>query len=574
MNLKYRKKTGYSINVILFFIIILSLFLPNLSYIKTPSEISSEKLITGKNLLSIGLYKPAISYFSDAIAYQSTNYEAYLYRAFAYITLDDIENAKKDLFYVENQETDQLLYYSIKAQIMAYEYEGLSDQEILEYENILSKLILLDPENLDFILWRGTFYFENKMFEKTIEDLLSISSNATALYYLGSSYFELKEYEATIFYLEKALSIGSGNSALYQQLAIANYELNQFEAAIKYQNLYIENSVQDGIMYKDLGLMNFLNKDLKLAKENYEKALLMIPDDEEIIFQLGIIYYNIGNFDEAISKFSLSIDQNNQWSDAYINRAYCYIAQENYYLAYEDLIIANELNAGNLNIVEKLAEISLILGKYEESINHYADLISNDTENISYLFTHAYLVSTYQIDNCQDISWEFQKVLEIDPSRVNIHHLLGLCSYYSDEVDQAKVFWENAIEYLPENLDSLYFLALIAYDDNDYSSAYNYLTKFLSFKPNHGMANHIFGNVLLEMEFYEESISHFNLAIENNVEVVISYFNRGVANFNLGKIQEAEKDFLMAKSFAEEVNDVIIIEIINNTLEALYDKPY
>ena len=61
------------------------------------------------------------------------------------------------------------------------------------------------------------------------------------------------------------------------------------------------------------------------AVASFKKALAVNPKEPLAHFNLGVIYWQIGNFDEAINSFSQAIQLDPNLMDAYANLGFLHI---------------------------------------------------------------------------------------------------------------------------------------------------------------------------------------------------------------------------------------------------------
>ncbi len=572
-NSDQKKQFQFIVNLVMLLSIVFSSILPTIATISSPKENSNRLLASGQRAYDFGFYDQALEKFNAAIDKYKFNYEAYAYRAATEMALGDLSAAMNDVLVAEENIDNDVFIKTIKAQILQSEYDSLNTTEIAELENLLDELVLTDPENYDYRLWRGSYYFNQNQFEKTIEDLKNFTSRADAMLFTGSSYFQLGQYELAIDTLEIANAMSPQNDSILQQLVISYFSEEEYEKALNYQIQLANLGTSDPVVYKDLGMLYILNEEYELALDSYEKASIYAPVDKEIFYQIGVLSYEINEYEKAVDAFSEAIALQNDWKDAYLNRATAYISLEEYELAYEDYLSCLAFDPESIDILQKISELDIFLGRIDTSIEHFGQLIEKDPENIQYLFTHAYLVITNQIENCSVVEPELEKIIEVDESQTIPYHYLGLCEYSKGNHEKAAEYWNLALTGLPETIDSLYFLAFLDYENSNYESALEKINQLESFDSNYALGYFLKANIELELAKYQEAIEDYDVAIANDINVMIAYFNQGVAYFNLGNLLEAESCFLIALEFANKDGQIELGANIQSALDTLYEHP-
>jgi len=119
--------------------------------------------------------------------------------------------------------------------------------------------------------------------------------NPKALYYMGKIYYDLKDYDKSLSYYEKAVG----------------------------------NNMSDSLSTLAIGMIYYQEKNMGKAMEYYNKAIQVAPN-------YGLAYYNRGTLYGQLNKYDLSLDDLNKSieldktnANAYLNRglAYYYLKQ-------------------------------------------------------------------------------------------------------------------------------------------------------------------------------------------------------------------------------------------------------
>ena len=105
--------------------------------------------------------------------------------------------------------------------------------------------------------------------------------------------------------------------------------------------------------YYELGILYKENNNFNDALGSFKKAIELNPNNNMALFELGVIYEQQKNFDEAIKNYieSLRIKEN---SDAFQNLGVCYLKKGMYESAYINLTKAMLLNPNKYTIYNNL----------------------------------------------------------------------------------------------------------------------------------------------------------------------------------------------------------------------------
>ena len=205
---------------------------------------------------------------------------------------------------------------------------------------------------------------------------------------------------------------------------------------IKNYSKYNEN-----INYKELGETYEKKKLFKKAiDECYLKIIKIEPNNGVILNQIGVCYFNLGEFKLAIEFFKKVI-LIKEIVDVYCNIATCYTRLKDYKNAEINLLDALKIENNNMKVFSGLAEIYFYNKDYDKSIKYYN--LCNNNDVLKYNTSFPYLAKK-----------DFSKGLELYEYRLknnNINYQTGL----NERVNIPLEYWDGI-----KNCDSL----LIVYE--------------------------------------------------------------------------------------------------------------
>lgn len=235
--------------------------------------------------------------------------------------------------------------------------KGLRTTNPDEKINLFSQAIELDPENLDAYFYRGVTKDNMGDFSGAILDYTKViffEPSADVYFNRGNSKYSLMDYLGAKEDYEKALELNPDFLEAKYSLAITKYDLNDYKGAIADLNALPKTSY----VYLQLGRSYEALNDYKNALTNYSLAILNDKSSQNFyargLFYMGINYYKnanedftvsfyldntnvsaqffkgvshylLGEFDQALSSFSL-VSQNDPTDfDAHIGLALTYL---------------------------------------------------------------------------------------------------------------------------------------------------------------------------------------------------------------------------------------------------------
>jgi len=379
---------------------------------------------------------------------------------------------------------------------------------------------------------------EYKVLKKEITELLLEFPNNIFLWNIKAiNETSLKNYNDAVKSFLKCLDIKKKNKdtksidQLYSNIAFAYFNINDnkkalenFKLSLKFNNSSVKNLLCVSDIY-------FSEKQYDDSILYLEKAAILDENNFKIVNQIGKILMLKGEYEEAL-KFFIKTDN---------------------------------IDPNNTDVKRSMASCYISLGDNKEAENIYLDIITKDKNN--YL-AHNDLGSLYakiSKDKFVDINnpdlddrefddlaiKSFKNSIKINPNYANAYNNLALMEV-SDDTESALNYFNKAIKLNPELVE-----------------AYNNL----------GLLNKNLGNIDEAREFFEQAINlkhdycdaHFNLTstlkysgdeeqinqlLELKDDITLNDNDHIKINFSLGKIFEDIKEFDQSFSYYKKGNDI------------------
>lgn len=316
----------------------------------------------------------------------------------------------------------------------------------------------------------------------------------------------------------------------------------QFSVASLYYELgdYVHANEHFRIVV-DMGIMKTLQSKMLMA-EGYSKladaaeqkdmvpqalaylqqAVDLLPSSKESWFKMGQLYLKQNNYQEAIDHFEKALRIDNRIPDAHYYLAVCYQEMDNQERALRELDNEILYNPGNYNALCMRGEFYFAGGKYEKASEDFERARSlNDQKFRAYLgLGKAYL----RLKNLSKAEENLKRVLDIEPRQPEAILLMGKIYREWKRFDEAWKLFERVIETLKR-----YELSLSDEDKAILNEALNER-----------------GEIELIMDRPRTAIDDFEEALSYNPNDPKTYSNLGQAHIKLGKIREAERNYMHA----------------------------
>ncbi|MBI5344973.1 MAG: tetratricopeptide repeat protein [Deltaproteobacteria bacterium] len=154
----------------------------------------------------------------------------------------------------------------------------------------------------------GVAYAGRRMFDEAASHFKAAIRGGTGAqdihhYNLGSAYREKGLHAAAATEFKAALGIRDGYTEARYSLSVTYRELGLMEAAgIELARLILQSPDND-IYHNDLGNIRLMQKQYRLAMDEYKETLRLNPGNVEAAYNLAISYDGIGEKDEAIKYY-------------------------------------------------------------------------------------------------------------------------------------------------------------------------------------------------------------------------------------------------------------------------------
>ncbi|NIO48338.1 MAG: protein kinase [Candidatus Aminicenantes bacterium] len=363
--------------------------------------------------------------------------------------------------------------------------------------------------------------------DREIGKITTNSPEAYKYYSEGQKYQHMGDNRKAVQFYERAVAIDPQFATAYRSMAKAYWNMRYESEGKKWLQKAIEliDRVSERERFQIQG--DFYGKSVKThakAFEAYNKLLELYPDDLIGNENLGILYFNIEEWDKAIERFETCIQITPEIYAPYANQADAYRAK---------------------GLYEKAEEV---LKNY---LNNFPDhaLIHGDLA-INYLTQGKYDLALVEAD----------KALSIDPTESRFFRIKGDIYLCKGDLIKAEEKYQKFKEregpadygygigrfrclYLYKGrfkkLKKLIQQGIVTAKRNDDRSAENRFHKFL-------------GYGLLASGNPEEALREFDTLMNDPIQGRIALFFRGLAYINKKSIEEAQKAAYELKELIEE----------------------
>ena len=209
------------------------------------------------------------------------------------------------------------------------------------------------------------------MIEETKKKVVLEPNNMNFRRSLANLYTQIGQFDDAIETLEKVQQVVGGTDPQIDRL-LAKIKLTKFESVIKNQK---ETGDAVGVVENTQARNDFMFRDVHERVHRY-------PNDLELKYELGVLFYGRGDINEAIQQFQAAQKAPTYRIYALYHLALCFkskaqfdIAREQLQKAAEDLPMMNDLKK---DVLYELGTLSEAMNQQEDAIGYYKEIYAVD----------------------------------------------------------------------------------------------------------------------------------------------------------------------------------------------------
>ena len=357
------------------------------------------------------------------------------------------------------------IYWRAEAEYRTGQYEKARD----DYELFMGMPAAKQLSEFNLISYNlGYTYFNLKDYNSALTQFRAFESGVTdakpeiqidTKLRIADCYFITTHYPQAVSYYDKVIAYGKTDAdyAMYQKgfcLGLTNNHLGKAEILTSLTTRYPSSSYVPNAIY-ERGRAYLVMEDFRRGEADFINIIANYQSSQFVpraIVQLGLLYYNQGENEKSVAQFKKVIENYQSTPEA----RYALTGLKNTYVEMNDVdsyfAYVKTLGYGDVNMAEKDSML------YTSGENLY---ISGNCERASEVFRN------------------YLREFQYGSFRLNAQFYLAECLNSSGKQDEALGFYKEVIK-TPNNQfmeQALIAASSILYDDEDYSTAYDYFER-------------------------------------------------------------------------------------------------
>lgn len=223
--------------------------------------------------------------------------------------------------------------------------------------------------------------------------------------------------------------------------------IENFDRAIALDPTYAKSYVYKGHIY-------FANDKYAEALAAYENATDYIKDNDKLYQNLGTTRYKLGQFENAIKAFNLSIAINDENPDAFLGRALAFAKSERPKKAIQDFDSALELDPESAKVYHERGICKAILEDWHGAVADLEMAVTLEPDNAGTLekLGNCY----YQLNDFNKAIGSYTVAIQLDAQNYKLYEYRGDCKYKLNDLHGALADYTASIDAQPRAGTSYY----------------------------------------------------------------------------------------------------------------------
>jgi GT2 family glycosyltransferase/tetratricopeptide (TPR) repeat protein/glycosyltransferase involved in cell wall biosynthesis len=349
-------------------------------------------------LMEDGRFEEAHTVFDEILADHPLHGESLLGKALCY---RQTEQQHKAYFYILK------LLKSQPYNAFALNQAGILAHHFEEWENALTffkKAFELNPDLIEARRNYGNILIDKGEYEKGINEFQAIlkhkASDVETLLIMASLFMESERYEQARYYIETALKYDADNEQAIELL-------NRVEANKK-ENGNVEE--QDKL---ELAATLLNDNKVEEALNIYNQLFIKKSTNFSVVYGQAICYRLLEKNDLARVKFSTLLEQDAAFMPALQNLANIELIEGNLERSLDLYTRASEIDGENILLKQALSDILIELGRYDEGVKMISEALKADPQNVDTLLRMGKIY--YEANRENEAKKYLQEVIKMDP---------------------------------------------------------------------------------------------------------------------------------------------------------------
>lgn len=320
---------------------------------------------------------------------------------------------------------------------------------------------------------------------------------------------ELSRYSSN--YIKKGLDLVNKSQSIDSGLQPPQVITEEIKELLKCAKKYLDYIDKDRCWFRE-------------AFSNFNKAIQINPNCDEVYYQRGNARDQLGDYLGAVEDYTRALEINPNCAIAYKSRGYILCELKDYLGAVEDYTQVLQIEPDNSFVYYYRGYARVELGDYQGVIEDFTQVIQDDW--LVRMFWNSYYLrgrARTEFRDYQNAIDDYTQYLDYDCTHGNSYYFRGSAYCKLGQYQSAINDFNQALDFRPDGSTS----AGVFKEDDYYDDSDIYIVR---------------GNVYYKLEEYQSAINDYSQALQIFPKNVEAYHGRSKARSALGDAQGALDD--------------------------------
>ena len=434
----------------------------------------------------LGNYEISARYFEDLTDTEFNDSFSNFHLCVCYIKLAKFDNAEKLYAAFLNDEHAGQTIFNIGMNLVHESQPSRAKDLYLKYLHTY-------PKDIDCMFGLGISYVETKDYQKSIECFTRVfewdkDRFPMAPVLLGMSYFEVGQAPKALVYLKHAIEQDASNYEAWYYTGIVYDALNQPDNSIEALRQAAGLKPHSSEIWERLALVYLNHKIYEKARECFLKVF-KLTNNPEYAYRIGLSFMLEEKYEKAVDFFTVSLDRSGDSDEIYENIGICYYHLKKYWEAIQYLEPLINKGVTKEMIFFVYGSSLMKVGRLNEAREILEKGLKQNPSEINILYGLGLLEANRE--NYEKAARYLEKAVIIDRNP-EIIYTLALTKMKLQEADSAvELFEEYMLQKQPEP-EVLYKIGLLYIQLKEFDKARRVFQDIVVLNPAHeGAKNYI-----------------------------------------------------------------------------------
>lgn len=326
-----------------------------------------------------------------------------------------------------------------------------------------------------------------------------------------------------------------------QSQLVQLFQQNDFEGCKALGHQLTQQYPDYGVFWKVLGAVQQNLTENEAAITTLNQAKFLLPNDADVLYNLGNAYFDLEHLDEAVDAYNAAIALSPAFDKAYFNLGGVYEAKK----ALDDAEVAYrkaiEINPNEVQPYLKLASILDKQDKVDEAISLLSKITDANHESEDLYLSLA--IELGKNNKVEEAKQAYEKAIELAPENINIYNNYGLYLHQLNEKQLAEQYFLLGLKRAEANAEILCSLGMLYYDIERFAQAEHCFKQAVVTFPDSCIAHINLALYLFNTGSVFDSVNYGLKALEVEPENLAALNNLGLAYQACGKFEESVEQF-------------------------------